>query len=164
MSGLPPIHRSVRVPLNQAAAFDLFMRRLPDWWPLAQRSVAMDEALSCHVEPCVGGRLYERTRGGVEHLWGRILVWDEPSRSVFTWHPGLAEAAATEVEVTFIAGDNETRVEVEHRDWDRLGAHASFVRGLYEGGWLNALARFAALADGATELPDPPPAAPCVPC
>jgi uncharacterized protein YndB with AHSA1/START domain len=153
VSALPPVRKSVVVPLDGRSAFDLFIRRLPEWWPLAARSVALENAVSCHVEARVGGRLYEVARDGREHDWGRFLVLEEPSRAVFSWHPGIPPAAATEVEVLFHSNGNETRVEIEHRHWERLGARASFVRGLMDGGWVGVIARFEALAQGKSELP-----------
>ena len=165
MSALPPVRKSVVVPLDRRSAFDLFIRRLPEWWPLATRSVALGNAVSCHVEARVGGRLYEVARDGREHDWGRFLVLEEPSRAVFSWHPGIPPEAATEVEVLFHsdgseAGNetrdetrDETRVEIEHRHWERLGARASFVRGLMDGGWPGVLARFEARAHRKSELP-----------
>ena len=153
MSALPPVRKSIVVPLARGDAFDLFVRRLPEWWPLAARSVSLHDAASCHVEARVGGRLYERDRHGAEHVWGRFRVLEEAERAVFSWHPGVPEAAATEVEVTFATFGEGTRVDVEHRDWERLGARASFVRGLMDGGWPGVLARFEARARGAAELP-----------
>jgi hypothetical protein len=153
MSALPPVRKSVVVPLGRRDAFDLFVRRLPDWWPLAARSVSLENAASCHVETHVGGRLYERDRQGAEHVWGRFKVLDDGERAVFSWHPGVPEAAATEVVVTFVTVGESTRVDVEHRDWERLGSRASFVRGLMDGGWPGVLARFEARARGASELP-----------
>jgi uncharacterized protein YndB with AHSA1/START domain len=153
MSGLPPVRKSIVVPLGRTDAFDLFVRRMSEWWPLHARSVSLENAASCHVEARVGGRLYERDRQGAEHVWGRFKVLDEGKRAVFSWHPGLPEAAATEVQVTFAPAGEGTRVDIEHRDWERLGARASFVRGLMDGGWPGVLARFGARAGGAVELP-----------
>jgi uncharacterized protein YndB with AHSA1/START domain len=150
---LPPVHRSVIVPLDQRAAFDLFVRRLGEWWPLATRSVALADAESCEIEPRVGGRIFERTRAGMESDWGVLLAFEEPSRLVFSWHPGMPPATATEVEVTFVPTGDQTRVDVEHRHFERLGDRAAFVRALYEGGWPGVLARFETLARGDHELP-----------
>lgn len=154
MTTLPPVRRSVIVPLDQRAAFDLFVRRLGEWWPLATRSVALADAVSCQIEPRVGGRIFERTRAGTESDWGMLLVFEEPSRLVFTWHPGLPPATATEVEVTFVPTGDQTRVDVEHRHWEKLGDRAAFVRGLYEGGWPGVLDRLVARARGETTLPE----------
>lgn len=153
MSALPPVKKSVMVPLGAQAAFDLFVRRLAEWWPLSARSVHLENAASCHVDARVGGRLFERSRDGAEATWGTFKVLDEGARAVFSWHPGIPEAAATEVEVTFTARGAETRVDIEHRGWERLGARASFVRGVMDGGWPGVLARFEALARGAAVLP-----------
>jgi len=46
---LPPVRKSVVVPMATPDAFDLFFRRLPEWWPLSTRSVALEHAASCHV-------------------------------------------------------------------------------------------------------------------
>lgn len=151
---LPPILRSITVPLAQDAAFDLFVRRLPEWWPLRARSVWLEHAASCHVEAHVGGRLFERSDAGEESEWGRFRVVDAPRRAVFSWHPGAPPVTATEVEVRFVPIDaTATRLDLEHRDWERLGDRASFVRGLFEGGWGPVLARLEALARGERELP-----------
>jgi hypothetical protein len=153
MAKLPPLRRSIVVPLARQEAFDLFFRRLPEWWPLSTRSVWLEQAASCHVEVQTGGRLYERSRDGQESTWGSFRAIEEPARAVFSWHPGHPETSATEVEVTFSSEGPSTRVELEHRDWERLGERASFVRGLFEGGWSPVLARFEATARGMAELP-----------
>ena len=129
------------------------MRRLPEWWPLAARSVFLDHAASCHVEPHVGGRLYERSRDGREEIWGRFLTLEDGRRVIFTWHPGIPHTSATEVEINFTQVGSETNVTVEHRRWERLGPRASFVRGIIDGGWPGILARFVARANGAESLP-----------
>lgn len=153
MASLPPLRRSVVVPLERQDAFDLFVRRLPEWWPLATRSVGLEQAASCHVEAHAGGRLYERSHSGLEWTWGTFRVFEEPVRAVFSWHPGHPEEAATEVEVRFAGQGASTRVDLEHRDWERLGERASFVRDLFAGGWGPVLSRFEALARGLPELP-----------
>src|SRR5262245_19041581 len=99
---LPPVQKTVMVPLATAAAFDLFVGRLHEWWPLAARSVFLDNAASCHVEAHVGGRLYERSHDGREATWGHFIVFEDTTRVVFTWHPGIAETSATEVEINFL--------------------------------------------------------------
>jgi hypothetical protein len=39
-----------------------------------------------------------------------------------------------------------TRIDLEHRDWEKLGDRAALVRGFFEGGWIGVLGRFAARA------------------
>ena len=155
MSALPPVRKSVVVPLDQQGAFDLFINRLPEWWPLATRSVGGAEAASCHVEAVTGGRLYERSRAGEESLWGHFRLLEQPARAIFSWHPGMPDTTATEVEVRFVPLGPHTRVDLEHRHWERLGAPASFVRGLFDGeaGWTGVLRRLHTLATGGGDLP-----------
>jgi hypothetical protein len=70
----------------------------------------------------VGGRIYERTADGTEHDWGEVIVWQPPARLAYLWYLGRDRADATEVEIRFLArGTGATRVEIEHRGWERLG-------------------------------------------
>jgi len=153
-TALPPIRSTFVVPLTQPRAFELFVRKLPEWWPLTQRSVFRERAVSCHVEAEPGGRLFERGSDGSEVLWGKITQLEEPTRVVFSWHPGAPEKLATEIEVRFVAEGHGalgarageprgfTRVVLEQRGWERLGERSGFVRGLFEKTWGSVLGRF----------------------
>ena len=151
---IQPIELGVVVPLEVRAAFHLFVFRMSDWWPLSTRSVLLTNAVSCHIEPHIGGRVFERGSDGREETWGRVLIWDEPSRVAFTWHPGASSEEATEVDVTFTPLGTNTHVEVQHRHWERMGDRGAFIRGLYEsdGGWPGVLRRFVELARGSADL------------
>jgi hypothetical protein len=149
---LPPVTCSVIADLEIESAFDLFFGRMGEWWPLATRSVTGANAATCLVEPRVGGRVLERSRDGEETMWGKIVVWEPPRRAVFTWHPGVPEYAATEVEVKFTPSGRRTRVDIEHRDWERLGSLAENIRVRYEGGWVSVLQRFGERSLGVSEL------------
>src|ERR1700760_1440047 len=73
------------------------------------------------LEAGVGGRIYERTADGAEHEWGEVTVWQPPDRLAYLWYLGRDRAEATEVEIRFLAqGTEATRVEIEHRGWERL--------------------------------------------
>ena len=67
------------------------------------------------------------------------------------WKPNRTALPPTEVEVQFIEQDDgQTRVDLEHRGWERLGELANTGRGEYAGGWnLASEERFAAAANGA---------------
>lgn len=150
---IPPINRSIFVPLEPLLAFDLFVRRLPEWWPLATRSVWLDKAEACRVDPREGGRIVEEGPDGAVEHWGTIRRLDEPGNVLIDWHPGLTPAQSTEVEVWFRAAPGGTAVELEHRNWERLGERGDFVRSLYTNGWGPALDRFLARADNRATLP-----------
>ncbi len=59
---------------------------------------------------------------GSEGSWGTILAWVPPHRLVMAWKPNRTELPPTEVEIQFIEQDDgRTRVDLEHRGWERLG-------------------------------------------
>lgn len=141
---IPPVERSIQVPWDPETAFRRFTERIDEWWPLETHACAPEEAETCAVEPGVGGRLYETTRDGEEHLWGTITAWDPPRRLAFTWHPGRPTATRQDVEVTFAPVRGGTRVEVVHTGWERLGKEAEETREQYGPGWEFVLGRYSA--------------------
>lgn len=88
--------------------------------------------------------MYERWHDGSEHEWGQVILWEPPERFAITWE---LLPAQTEVEVRFrVLGPALTRVEVEHRGWERLSQEelaACAAAGGYDEGWEIILARFA---------------------
>jgi uncharacterized protein YndB with AHSA1/START domain len=136
---------SVRVPLERA--FEAFTADLGSWWPLASKSVSMDEAATVVVEPGVGGRVYERERNEEEHVWGEVLAWEPPSRFAFSWHPGRAAETSQVVEVHFTAIEGGTRVELEHRGWERLVGPDGEIPDHFDSGWDEALASYVERAE-----------------
>jgi len=140
------IRNAVTVAVPVETAFRVFTEEVGSWWPLRTKSVGQEEAEDLVIEPREGGRVYERVRGGQEHLWGDILVWKPPHRLAFTWHPGRGHETSQEVEVRFTASSDGTVVELEHRGWDRLVATADEIPDHYVSGWDEVLGRFALAA------------------
>lgn len=140
------ISKAVTVAVPVETAFRIFTEEIGAWWPLATKSVGQKNAETLVIEPREGGRVYERVRGGEEHEWGDILVWEPPHRLAFTWHPGRGPETSQEVEVRFTASGDETVVELEHRGWERLVATADEIPEHYESGWEEVLSRFALAA------------------
>lgn len=70
-----------------------------------------------------------------------------PQRFVLEWKVNPDAAAPTEIEVTFTAEGDGTRVEILHRGWERLGEAGPEARASYSEGWIGVLDCFA----GATE-------------
>jgi uncharacterized protein YndB with AHSA1/START domain len=128
-------------------AFRVFTAEIGAWWPVAAHSVEPDKVETVVLEGRAGGRLYERWQDGGEVDWGRVLAWEPPLRLVLSWSPTLERRPATEVEVRFVAVEpDHTRVELEHRGWERLGDLADQARSSYEGGWPGVLDAFAGAA------------------
>jgi hypothetical protein len=115
--------------------FELFTTRIDEWWPHATHSVAGDDARSVHMGSAVGERVYEVTKDGEEHEWGRIIGWEPAARLALTWHPGLATEQATHVEVTFRQTADGTEVTLVHDGWEARGDSAISMRESYDGGW-----------------------------
>jgi uncharacterized protein YndB with AHSA1/START domain len=144
---IEPIRLAFEVACSPAHAFRTWTERIATWWP-ADHSVTGEADLLVVLEPRVGGRLFERTRGGDEHDWGRVTVWEPPRRLGYTWHLRADRADATDVEIRFLPAGTGTRVEIEHRGWERLGAERGRVwRDRNDGGWSTLLPHYRRLAD-----------------
>lgn len=139
---IEPLRLSVEVACDAEHAFDVWARRLATWWP-ADHSVSGEDGLEVVLEPRVGGRIYERTPAGVEHEWGEVTAWEPPRRLGYLWHLRRDRADATEVEITFVdLGGDATRVDIEHRGWERLGADGPVWRERNLGGWSTLLPHY----------------------
>jgi uncharacterized protein YndB with AHSA1/START domain len=144
---IEPVVVAVEVRRGVEEAFGVFTGEIASWWPVADHSVAADKVEAVVLEGRVGGRLYERWRDGGESDWGRVVVWEPPSRLVLSWSPSPERSATTEVEVRFTALEpDHTRVELEHRGWERLGDLAAEIRDNYRDGWPRVLDSFARTA------------------
>jgi uncharacterized protein YndB with AHSA1/START domain len=148
-----PIRRSVRVDRTQEDAFRLFTEDIGDWWPTELFSRSADGEFGNGVklervvfEPKQGGRIYEVTSDGREPSWAEVLVYEPPNRIVLAWKPNDSDRPPTEVEVRFEADAGGTRVDLEHRGWERLGDLAAKARKGYSDGWRTPLERFVAAA------------------
>jgi len=147
---IEPIKRTVHVKLAPNAAFRLFTEKMGSWWPSATHTIMENEPSTPVFECAVGGRVYERSnKSGEEAEWGRVTVYDPPARVVFDFRPGHfvrdKKNPCPEVEIRFVADGAGTRVELEHRGWERLPEGAKDVRASYDSGWATVFSeRFAA--------------------
>ena len=143
---IEPLRLDFEVACPPEHAFEVWTARIATWWP-ADHTVSGDADLDVVLEPRVGGRIYERTRDGVEHEWGWVTEWEPPGRFVYQWHLRRDRDDATEVEIRFLPVDgSRTRVEIEHRDWERLGAEGRTWRDRNAGGWATLLPHYEAAA------------------
>ena len=147
---LEPLRKSVTVPRTVEEAFEIFTARLGSWWPKETHSISQARTRDVVVEPKVGGALFEVRDDGKRCPWGKVLVWEPPHRFVWSWHPGREPETAQEVEVRFVDIGGTTRVELEHRNWAKLGESAAESRASYAGGWKSVFEeRFVAACTGA---------------
>jgi uncharacterized protein YndB with AHSA1/START domain len=149
-----PITRTVTVQGSVEHAFRVFTEQMGAWWPLETHSIAVDQGLeqraeTLRVEARQGGRIEEVLEDGTTRDWGGLDEWEPPNRVVISWKPNDLPTPPTEVEVRFTPEGQGTRVDVEHRGWERLGKVAEEIHPLYssEGGWTMVLGRYANLAD-----------------
>jgi uncharacterized protein YndB with AHSA1/START domain len=150
----PPVRKSVTVGAGVEHAFSVFTEGFDTWWPRSH-SIGGAPLAKAVIEGKVGGRCYQQSVDGSQCDWGRILVWEPPSRVVLAWQlnpkweyePDMAKAS--EVEITFNAeAGGSTRVDLEHRHFDRHGAGADLMRRGVDApeGWGGLLQMYAAVA------------------
>ena len=142
-----PLRFELEVACPVGHAFTVWTTGIGTWWP-ADHTVTGERGLRVVLEGRVGGRVYERTPTGVEHDWGEVTVWEPPSRLAYRWFLRADRADATDVEIRFVAIGDGTRVEIEHRGWERLGARADSWRNRNRQGWSTLLPHFAAVVGG----------------
>jgi hypothetical protein len=138
-------------------AFRLWTEALGTWWP-ADHTVSRDPA-AVVLEGRLGGRIFERARDGTEHEWGRVTLWEPPARLGYTWHLGGHPDVATDVEIGFVVGEDDTTVvRIEHQGWERLGDRADAWKERNRIGWKSLLAHLAQAASWESDRaldPDP---------
>lgn len=143
---IEPIRLSFEVDCPVDHAFTVWTARIAQWWP-RDHTVSAEDDLRVVLEGRPGGRIFERRRSGIEHDWGEVTIWDPPHRLGYTWHLNRDRSDATEVEIRFLPhGDGATRVEIEHRGWERLGAEGEPRRDRNRGGWATLLPHFMSAA------------------
>ena len=119
-------------------AWTVWTERFGQWWP-ADHTVTGDAGLTVVLERRLGGRIFERTRDGVEHDWGEVTIWEPTARLGYLWHLRRDRTDATEVEIRFREDGTGTRIEIEHSGWERLGADGEMWRDRNHGGWATLL-------------------------
>lgn len=142
-----PLELAFSVACSQAHAFSVWAERTSLWWPPGH--TVSGAPASVAFEPRAGGRIFERAADGAEHEWGEVIAWEPPHRLVYLWHLRADRSDATEVEIRFAAAGAYTRVTIEHRGWERLGARAAERRERNERGWSGVLPRYIAACQSA---------------
>jgi uncharacterized protein YndB with AHSA1/START domain len=135
------VRKTVTVDCAVEEAFRIFTVDALSWWPVESHSI--HETVSEIVfEPEAGGEVYEVSPSGEKGHWATVLEWEPPGRLVLAWNILNAEASPTEVEVRFLADGDGTRVELEHRGWERLAESGEAKRSSYDTGWDFVLGKY----------------------
>jgi len=149
---LEAVRKSVTVSASPEVAFDIFTEDFDSWWPRTHHigKAPMTKGI---IERRVGGRCYTEHEDGSEVDWGTILSWEPPQRLLIAWQiaanwqfePDLKKSSEVEIRFTPVEND-KTRVDLEHRGFERMTAGAAEMRAGVggEGGWDGLLQLFAA--------------------
>ena len=128
------VRKTVTVDCAIEEAFRLFTADASSWWPVESHSIHED-VREIVFEPHVGGGVYEVSASGEQGHWATVLEWEPPNRLVLAWNILNRETEPTEVEVRFLPETGGTRVELEHRGWERLAEDGARKRANYDTGW-----------------------------
>jgi hypothetical protein len=147
---IAPVHKTIVVQASPEEAFAVFTARIDRWWPKSH-GIGDAPIRETIIEPFVGGRWYTKCEDGTDVVVGHVLVWQPGERFVVGWEinaqwkPDARVAFASEVEVRFLAeGPGRTRVELDHRNFERMGAvDGETMRKGVDGGWPAILELFA---------------------
>jgi uncharacterized protein YndB with AHSA1/START domain len=147
---IAPVRKTVVVETDPERAFAVFTAGIDRWWPKSH-GIGATPVKQSILEPFVGGRWYARHEDGTDVVVGHVRVWQPAERLVVSWEisadwkPDPRPALTSEVEVRFIAeAGGRTRVELEHRNFERMGAAGGEkMRNDVDGGWPTLLELFA---------------------
>ena len=145
-----PVRKTIVVNASVSDAFEVFTDDIDSWWPRTHH-IGKSPMRRVIVEGKRGGRCYTEQEDGSEADWGRVLEWSPPHKLLIAWQithewgfqPDLAKAS--EVEVSFIAvSPKTTRVELEHRHFERQGAGGDVMRAAVDApnGWTTIMSLY----------------------
>ncbi|HEV8018301.1 MAG TPA: SRPBCC family protein [Steroidobacteraceae bacterium] len=147
---IAPVCKTLVVEASPEHAFAVFTAGIDRWWPRSH-GIGSAPPRESIIEPFVGGRWYTRNEDGSESVVGHVRVWEPAARFVVSWEisadwkPDARAAFASEVEVRFASeSGGRTRVELEHRNFERMPAGTGEkMRKDVDGGWPTLLEMFA---------------------
>ena len=146
---IAPVRKTVTVEASPARAFEVFTLGIDRWWPKTHGTGSAPIRTSI-IEPFVGGRWYNELTDDSEVTVGQVRAWEPGRRFVVGWEitaqwkPEARTALTSEVEVRFSPDtDGHTRVEIEHRDFERMEEGGAAMRAAVDNGWPGILELFA---------------------
>ena len=156
-----PVGKSITVRASVERAFDVFTSGFDSWWPRSHH-IGKSPMKRAVIEGRVGGRCYSEQEDGTDCPWGRCSRGIRRGDSSFAWQitpewafePDLAKSSEVEVRFTPV-GDGQTRVDLEHRHFERHGAGGATMReGVGAPGRVGNAARSVRRARAASRLSD----------
>ncbi len=135
------VRKAVTVPRSPEDAFRLFTAGMGTWWPTQTHAIDPGRVREVVFEDRVGGEINEIGDDAVKAHWGTVLAFDPPRRVLLEWMVN-PKNPPTEIEVRFTPEGNGTRVELEHRGWERYGDKAQAGFEMYDEGWIPVIAAF----------------------
>ena len=115
---------SVLVKVEPSEAFRIFTEEIDSWWRGGLRYRIGKQRSVVHLEPKLGGRLFESFETGAGpkvKQTGHVTCFEPPSRLVLEWRAvNFAPDERTEVEVLFEPSPSGTLVTVCHRGWSQI--------------------------------------------
>ena len=151
---IAPVRKSIVVGASPQRAFEVFTTGIDRWWPKTH-GIGMTAITKSVIEPFQGGRWYTAHADGTEVVIGHIRVWDPGKRFVVGWEisrgleAGCAHRAGLRGRGAASARKvRGTRVDLEHRDFQRMGEEpGQKMRTGVDGGWPGILEFYAAEMD-----------------
>ena len=133
------VRKSLHVAVPPERAWEVFVERTGEWWPMQTHSQAHEEVADVRI---LDGVMVEVLRDGSTGEWADVIEADAPRRLVLSWRVNPQRSRPTRIEVTFAAEGDGTRVELVHSGWEAQddGVEASSN---YRAGWEAVLGRFA---------------------
>ena len=146
---IAPVRKTVVVDASPAEAFDVFTGKVDRWWPKSHH-IGKTPVVASIIEPFVGGRWYSIHEDGEEAVIGHVRAWQPGERFVVGWEiggdwkPEPRVELSSEVEVLFFPeSGGRTRVELEHRNFERMEKGGEDMRNGVDNGWPAILQMYA---------------------
>lgn len=134
---LEPVIVETTVDTGDEAAFDAFVLRINDWWPMDPFSMSKG---TLSMDPILGGQIIETSADGKCFVWGHVTAIEKPHRIELAWYVGSTVETATQISVTFDPfGEDRTVVRLVQSGWEALGDKAAQIRTQNDGGWRQIL-------------------------
>jgi hypothetical protein len=159
-AAMAPVQKTIVVKAGLDRAFRVFTEGIDTWWPRTHH-IGKAPLEKTVIEGRVGGRCFGAQTDGTDCVWGEVLVWEPPRRFVMAWkiaanwtyEPDAAKASEVEVRFT-LEGEGLTRVDLEHRHFERMGAGGESMRTMVDGqmGWGELLVLFCDVAEGQSAI------------